>query len=229
MWAEVSPGGSELWTSSGRDLLAYDATAIAPGAPAPLRPVRRLAGRGPAVGRDGGGLLPRAPVPRRPGRRRAAAVVGRRDRRHAPGARARAARRGGRVGGPRCPRRARRSAALAAVAVPARRREAHLRDRAQRAADLRPGRARAAAGARGAGARRGGPQGAPHRDGDPPLRRARAPRRGRPREHRHDARADGSRRRRAGDRAPVEAGLAARHGDQGAARPARASLVVRAR
>ena len=44
MWAEVSPGGSELWTSSGRDLLAYDATAIAPGAPALLRPVRRLTG-----------------------------------------------------------------------------------------------------------------------------------------------------------------------------------------
>ena len=38
MWAEVSPGGSELWTSSGRDLLAYDVAAIAPGAPAPLRP-----------------------------------------------------------------------------------------------------------------------------------------------------------------------------------------------
>jgi hypothetical protein len=53
MWAEVSPGGSELWTSSGRDLLAYDATAIAPGAPAPLRPVRRLVGAVPPSGVTG--------------------------------------------------------------------------------------------------------------------------------------------------------------------------------
>jgi hypothetical protein len=53
MWAEVSPGGTELWTSSGEDLLAYDATAIAPGATAPLRPVRRLAGAVPPSGITG--------------------------------------------------------------------------------------------------------------------------------------------------------------------------------
>ena len=53
MWAEVSPGGSELWTSRGRDLLAYDANAIAPGAPAPLRPVRRLVGAVPPSGVTG--------------------------------------------------------------------------------------------------------------------------------------------------------------------------------
>jgi hypothetical protein len=53
MWAEVSPGGTELWTSSGDDLLAYDATAIAPGSTAPLRPVRRLAGAVPPSGVTG--------------------------------------------------------------------------------------------------------------------------------------------------------------------------------
>jgi hypothetical protein len=53
MWAEVSPGGSELWTSSGRDLLAYDATALVPGAATPLRPVRRLAGAVPPSGVTG--------------------------------------------------------------------------------------------------------------------------------------------------------------------------------
>jgi hypothetical protein len=53
MWAEVSAGGGELWTSSGRDLLAYDAAAVAPGAPAPLRPVRRLVGAVPPSGVTG--------------------------------------------------------------------------------------------------------------------------------------------------------------------------------
>jgi hypothetical protein len=53
MWAEVAPGGSELWTSSGPDLLAYDAAAIAPGAAAPLRPIRRLAGAVPPSGVTG--------------------------------------------------------------------------------------------------------------------------------------------------------------------------------
>lgn len=53
MWAEVAPGGHELWTSSGRDLLAYDTAAIVPGAAAPLRPVRRLAGAVPPSGVTG--------------------------------------------------------------------------------------------------------------------------------------------------------------------------------
>jgi hypothetical protein len=53
MWAEVSPGGTELWTSSGRDLLAYDTAALAPGAAAPPRPVRRLAGVVPPSGVTG--------------------------------------------------------------------------------------------------------------------------------------------------------------------------------
>jgi hypothetical protein len=53
MWAEVSPGGTELWTSSGRDLLAYDTAAVAPGAAVPLAPVRRLAGAVPPSGVTG--------------------------------------------------------------------------------------------------------------------------------------------------------------------------------
>jgi hypothetical protein len=53
MWAEVAPGGHELWTSSGRDLLAYDTAAIAPGVTAPLRPVKRLAGAVPPSGVTG--------------------------------------------------------------------------------------------------------------------------------------------------------------------------------
>ncbi len=52
MWAEVGPGGTELWTSSGSDLLAYDASAVAPGA-APLTPVQRLAGAVPPSGVTG--------------------------------------------------------------------------------------------------------------------------------------------------------------------------------
>jgi hypothetical protein len=53
MWAEVAPGGSLLWTSSGRDLLAYDTAAINAGATAPLRPVKRLAGAVPPSGVTG--------------------------------------------------------------------------------------------------------------------------------------------------------------------------------
>jgi hypothetical protein len=57
MWAETSPDGSLVWTSSGRDLLAYRASDIsrakaAPGA-APLRSQLRLAGAGPAGGITG--------------------------------------------------------------------------------------------------------------------------------------------------------------------------------
>ena len=52
MWAEVAPGGDELWTSSGSDLLAYDTAAIAAGAAAPLA---RRSGR---LGR-GAGFRPR--------------------------------------------------------------------------------------------------------------------------------------------------------------------------
>jgi hypothetical protein len=53
MWAEVSPGGSQLWTSSGDDLLAYDTAALAPGATAPVRPVTRLVGAVPPSGVTG--------------------------------------------------------------------------------------------------------------------------------------------------------------------------------
>ncbi len=53
MWAEVAPGGNELWTSSGDDLLAYDTAAIAAGATVPLRPIRRLAGAVPPSGVTG--------------------------------------------------------------------------------------------------------------------------------------------------------------------------------
>src|SRR4051812_44793014 len=66
MWAEVGPGGAELWTSSGRDLLAYDANAIAPGALAPLRPVRRLAGAVPPSGGTRAALYPGRPFLARP-------------------------------------------------------------------------------------------------------------------------------------------------------------------
>ncbi len=53
MWAEVSPGGSQLWTSSGDDLLAYDTAALAPGATVPVRPVARLVGAVPPSGVTG--------------------------------------------------------------------------------------------------------------------------------------------------------------------------------
>jgi hypothetical protein len=53
MWAEVAPGGHELWTSAGRDLLAYDTAAIAPGLTAPPRPIARLAGAVPPSGVTG--------------------------------------------------------------------------------------------------------------------------------------------------------------------------------
>ncbi|HVE91989.1 MAG TPA: hypothetical protein VNE62_06790 [Actinomycetota bacterium] len=51
MWAEVSPDGKLLWTSTGRDLLAYDMNDLtqhhaAPGA-APIKAVKRLPGAVP--------------------------------------------------------------------------------------------------------------------------------------------------------------------------------------
>jgi hypothetical protein len=60
MWAEVSPDGSLLWTSSGSDLLAYSTADISPAhaasssASAPIRPVRRLVGAVPPSGVTGG-------------------------------------------------------------------------------------------------------------------------------------------------------------------------------
>jgi hypothetical protein len=57
MWAEVSPDGTLLWTSAGRDLLAYrmsDVTRARAGAgAAPLRAVVRLAGAVPPSGISG--------------------------------------------------------------------------------------------------------------------------------------------------------------------------------
>ena len=52
MWAEVSPDGRLVWTSSGRDLLAYRTAAISRAASAgrPLRAVARLAGAVPPSG-----------------------------------------------------------------------------------------------------------------------------------------------------------------------------------
>jgi hypothetical protein len=57
MWAEVSPDGSQVWTSSGSDLLAYSAAQIsqanaAPGA-APIRAASRLPGAVPPSGITG--------------------------------------------------------------------------------------------------------------------------------------------------------------------------------
>ncbi len=57
MWAETSPDGSLVWTSSGNDLLAYRSSAISPAnaAPAavPLRAAGRLAGAVPPTGVTG--------------------------------------------------------------------------------------------------------------------------------------------------------------------------------
>jgi hypothetical protein len=54
MWVEASPDGKLLWTSSGRDLLAYRAADVsaahAAPAGAPIRSVRRLAGAVPPSG-----------------------------------------------------------------------------------------------------------------------------------------------------------------------------------
>src|SRR4051812_18522292 len=54
MWAEVSPDGSQIWTSSGADLLAYATADVNPAnAGTPIRPVRRLAGAVPPSGITG--------------------------------------------------------------------------------------------------------------------------------------------------------------------------------
>jgi hypothetical protein len=56
MWAEVSPDGRLLWTSSGPDLLAYRTADLSPAhaAPAaPIRPARRIAGAVPPGGITG--------------------------------------------------------------------------------------------------------------------------------------------------------------------------------
>ena len=55
MWAEVSPDGTLVWTSSGTDLLAYRAAEIAPARAAPVGPPLRAVRRLP-------GALPRAKV-----------------------------------------------------------------------------------------------------------------------------------------------------------------------
>ncbi|MEA2428888.1 MAG: hypothetical protein QOF37_2516 [Thermoleophilaceae bacterium] len=57
MWAEVSPDGSLIWTSSGNDLLAYSAADVKPANAAPLatpiKAVKRLAGAVPPSGITG--------------------------------------------------------------------------------------------------------------------------------------------------------------------------------
>jgi hypothetical protein len=57
MWAEVSPDGRLLWTSSGPDLLAYRTADVKPAnaapAAAPIHAVRRLAGAVPPTGITG--------------------------------------------------------------------------------------------------------------------------------------------------------------------------------
>jgi hypothetical protein len=52
MWAESSPDGKLVWTSSGNDLLAYRSSEIAPGH-APLHAARRLRGAVPRSGVTG--------------------------------------------------------------------------------------------------------------------------------------------------------------------------------
>src|SRR3954453_1159261 len=57
MWVESSPDGKLVWTSSGKDLLAYSTADIKPANAAPagpkIRPVRRLAGAVPPSGVTG--------------------------------------------------------------------------------------------------------------------------------------------------------------------------------
>jgi hypothetical protein len=53
MWAEISPNGRLLWTSSGDDLIAYRTADLVAGRAAPPRPVRRLAGAVPPSGVTG--------------------------------------------------------------------------------------------------------------------------------------------------------------------------------
>jgi hypothetical protein len=56
MWAEASPDGSLVWTSSGKDLLAYsaaDISAATAAAGTAIRPVRRLVGAVPPSGVTG--------------------------------------------------------------------------------------------------------------------------------------------------------------------------------
>jgi hypothetical protein len=57
MWAETSPDGSLIWTSSGSDLLAYRSTEVSQANRAPsgplLEPVRRLVGAVPPTGVTG--------------------------------------------------------------------------------------------------------------------------------------------------------------------------------
>jgi hypothetical protein len=57
MWAETSPDGSLIWTSSGDDLLAYRSSDVSEANRAPsgplLRPVRRLVGAVPPTGVTG--------------------------------------------------------------------------------------------------------------------------------------------------------------------------------
>jgi hypothetical protein len=61
MWAEVSPDGTLVWTSAGKDLLAYSTADVKPENAAPLgariRPVRRLDGAVPPTGITGAAFI----------------------------------------------------------------------------------------------------------------------------------------------------------------------------
>jgi hypothetical protein len=60
MWAESSPDGQLVWTSSGKDLLAYgasDVSAATAAAGTAIRPVRRLTGAVPPSGVTGGAFF----------------------------------------------------------------------------------------------------------------------------------------------------------------------------
>ena len=61
MWAETSPDGKLIWTSSGDDLLAYRSSDVAAansgGTGRVIHAVRRLPGRGAADRGHGGGVL----------------------------------------------------------------------------------------------------------------------------------------------------------------------------
>ena len=119
MWAETSPDGSRIWTSSGNDLLAYRSSDVSPANQGPSGPlihaVRRLDGAVPPTGVTGavfrkGRLL----LAGEAGRRLSGVERQHRNRRSAPGARDADLRR---VRGPRRHPDARRQAPLADRAV----------------------------------------------------------------------------------------------------------------
>ena len=221
-WAEPSPDGLLVWTSSGRDLLAFSAADVRPGNGVPLVPVARFAGVVPLsrvtgatfmggrlwLAGDGAGRLQAWSARRRRGPRERRAA-GARPRDHGPAARSR------RV------RRARRHPALGGRADG---QGADVPRPAAVAAELRPRRGGGARGDVRAGDAARGPSGLDRRPRRAPLRGPDASGRRRPGERRAPQRVDRRGRRGRAASAPAEAGDAERRGRQARAqRPSRSS------